>query len=511
MKLWRRNIVGIVVFAGAIPGGSDLTAALTKPVRTEGGLVAGVEGGVAGRDPGITVFRGIPFAAPPLGRLRWAAPQPPLKWTGVRAADRFGANCIQTIVDGKKPWTHEFMAHGDASEDCLFLNVWTAASDPNEKRPVLVFLHGGANTEGSGSVAVYSGAGLARKGVVMVTVNYRLGVFGFFTYKELSGNYALLDQIAALKWVQTNIAAFGGDPARVTVAGQSAGASDIALLLGSPLARGLFERAIMESGGAPGTGGGRPLAASQADGARFAEAKGAHSVEELRALPWKDLFAPVAGIRFGPVIDGTIVPAAGAMIDVPLLAGSNADENGASPQPGITAAKFRDQARQRYGDLAGEFLAAYPASTDDEACARSNEAARDRQRVLYDEWARTRTAKAPVFVYFYDHVLPGPDAGQYGSFHTSEVPYVLNSLADSDRPFTAEDRRVAETLSSYWANFAARGDPNGLTSGLDRLPHWPSTAEAPRMTMEIGDANKAIPAAGNDARFDLIRKLIALH
>ena len=135
----------------------------------------------------------------------------------MRAADRFGANCIQTIVDGKKPWTHEFMAHGDASEDCLFLNVWTAASDPNEKRPVLVFLHGGANTEGSGSVAVYSGAGLARKGVVMVTVNYRLGVFGFFTYKELSGNYALLDQIAALKWVQTNIAAFGGDPARVTV------------------------------------------------------------------------------------------------------------------------------------------------------------------------------------------------------------------------------------------------------------------------------------------------------
>jgi len=503
MKLRLYNVIAAVAFTC---GGVDLAAALSEPVRTEGGLLAGVAGGVAGRAPEVTVFRGIPFAAPPLGHLRWAAPQPPLKWTGVRAADRFGANCIQTIVEGKQPWTHEFMAHGDVSEDCLFLNVWTAAARSGEKRPVLVYLHGGANTEGSGSVAVYSGEGLARKGVVMVTINYRLGVFGFFTYKDLTGNYALLDQIAALRWVRDNIAAFGGDPARVTVAGQSAGASDIALLLGSPLAKGLFQRAIMESGGAPGTGGARPLAASQADGAKFAEAKGARSVDDLRALPWKDLFAPVARIRFGPVIDGHVVPEAGEEMDVPVLAGSNADENGASPRPGMTVARFRDQARQRYGDLAAEFLAAYPAATDEEAGARSNEAARDRQRVLYDEWARGRTAKAPAFVYFYDHVLPGPDSGRFGAFHTSEVPYVLNSLAESDRPFTAQDRRVAETLSSYWANFAARGDPN--SSGL---PHWPSTAEAPRMTMEIGDVNRAIPAAGDDARIELVRKLIALH
>jgi carboxylesterase type B len=499
MKLRLYMVVAMVAFACR---GANPAAALTGPVRVESGLLAGVPG----REPGVTVFRGIPFAAPPVGGLRWAAPQLPLKWSGVRAADRFGANCIQTIVDGKHPWTHEFMAHGEVSEDCLFLNVWTAAARLGEKRPVLVYLHGGANTEGSGSVAVYSGEGLARKGVVMVTINYRLGVFGFFTYRDLSGNYALLDQIAALKWVRDNIAAFGGDPGRVTVAGQSAGASDIALLLGSPMARGLFHRAIMESGGAPGGGGARPLAASQADGAKFAEAKDAHSVEDLRALPWKDLFVPVAGIRFGPVIDGHVVPERGEEVDVPVLAGSNADENGASPQPGMTLAKFREQARQRYGDLAGEFLAAYPASTDEEAGARSNEAARDRQRVLYAEWARGRTARAPAFVYFYDHVLPGPESGRFGAFHTSEVPYVLSSLAESDRPFTAEDSRVAETLSSYWANFAARGDPNGAG-----LPHWPSTAEAARMTMEIGDANRAIPAAGTDARFDLIRKLIALH
>ncbi len=264
------------------------------------------------------------------------------------------------------PWTHEFMAHGEVSEDCLFLNVWTAAASPQERRPVFVFLHGGGNNEGSGSIDAYNGEGLARKGMVMITINYRLGIFGFFTHPDLtaesshhmSGNYALLDQIAALEWVKKNIAAFGGDPERVTVAGQSAGASDIALLLVSPLAGGLFQRAIMESGGAPGMGGRRPLAAGEADGVKFTEAKGAHSLAELRALPWKDVFIPVAGLRFGPVIDGYCVPsapsevfAAGKQNDVPTLTGSNADENGASlsPKPGITAGAVQScRARQRY-------------------------------------------------------------------------------------------------------------------------------------------------------------------
>jgi para-nitrobenzyl esterase len=443
-----------------------LGAALTQPVPTESGLLAGAPG----TDKSITVFRGVPFAAPPVGEKRWRAPEAPLKWQGVRAADHFGANCVQTITREKKPWTYEFMAHGEVSEDCLFLNIWTAAARAGEKRPVFVYLHGGANTEGSGSIDSYNGEGLAKKGVVMITVNYRLGVFGFFTHPELTkesdgraaGNFALLDQMAALRWVKKNIAAFGGDPDRVTVAGQSAGASDIALLLGSPLAAGLFQRAIMESGGAPGNGGARPLAVSEADGVKYATAKAASSLAALRALSWQEAFAPVQGVRFGPVVDGYIVPETRAVNDVPTLTGSNADENGAAPPPKGNPA--------------------------------SNEAARDKQRTALVAWASARawSSKTPAFLYFYDHVLPGPDSAVYGAFHTSEVPYVLNSLARCDRPFTDEDRKVADTLSSYWANFAANGDPNGRG-----LPHWPSTEEKPGMVMEIGDRNQAIPAAGS--------------
>jgi len=502
----------------AAVGAMALPGALSKPVRTESGLIEGA----AGSDKSITVFKGVPFATPPVGGKRWRAPEAPLKWSGVRLADRFGANCMQTIVQEKKPWTYEFMAHGEVSEDCLFLNIWTAAASATEKRPVFVYLHGGANTEGSGSIDAYDGEGLAHKGLVMITINYRLGVFGFFTHPELSkespnhvsGNYALLDQIAALKWVKKNIAAFGGDPERVTVAGQSAGASDIASLITSPLAKGLFQRAIMESGGvAAGGGSPRTLAVAEDDGVKFATAKGAHSLAELRAMAAKDVFAAIPnGPRFGPVIDGYVLPgspkeifAAGKQNDVPTLTGSNADENGASPHPNVTAAQFKTQA-QRYGDLAAEFLKDYPAAGDDDAAVRANEAARDRARVTLSEWAAARavTGKTPAYLYFYNHVLPGPDAGQYGAFHTSEVPFVLNTLKRSDRPFTDDDRRIAEMLSSYWANFAANGDPNGKG-----LPHWPSASEQAGVVMELGDRCGAIPAAGSDQKLDLMRRLVA--
>ena len=446
-----------------------LSLTISAAVKTESGMVSGVPAGAS-----VTAYKGIPFAAPPIGPLRWKAPQPPVQWTGVRAADRFGASCIQTIVEEKKPWTHEFMAHGEVNEDCLFLNVWTPARAANEKHPVFVYLHGGANTEGSGSVAVYDGEGLASKGVVMVTVNYRLGVLGFFSHPELtkesphnsSGNYALLDQIAALRWVRDNIAAFGGDPARVTVAGQSAGAADIALLTVSPLAKGLFHREILESGGSSFNGAGKTLAAQEADGVRFAEAKGAHALADLRAMSWKDVTAPVqGGPRFGPVIDGYVLPsspkdafAAGTQNDVVTLAGYNADESGASPK----------------------------------GSPEANEAARAKQRLATLAWAAARgaTSKTNAYIYYWDHTLPGPDAGQYGAFHTSEVPYVLNTLGKSDRAFTADDRKIADMMSSYWANFAANGDPNGKG-----LAPWPSVREQPGMVMELGDHTGAIPAA----------------
>ena len=519
----RNAFVLIVILASiaAAPG----RAAFEKPVRVTGGLVSGV----SGRDPSVTVFKGLPFAAPPVGDLRWRAPKPVVAWQGVRKADTFGSSCMQSIADERKPWTYEFMTHTDVSEDCLFLNVWTAAKSPTEKRPVYVYIHGGANTEGSGAVPVYDGEGLARKGIVVVTVNYRLGVLGFFTHPELtkeseahaSGNYALLDLIAALRWVQESIGAFGGDAANVTVGGQSAGASNTHSLTASPLAKGLFHRAIAESGSTVAAGTGtRTLSEQEQLGVKFAEAKGARSLADLRGLSWKDLSAPVAasgsangpapGFRFGVVVDGYVLPASvadvfasGKQNDVPTLTGANKHEGGATPHPEITADAFQKQARQRFGDLADEFLALYPSATDEQARLVQNESSWDQARVSMYLWAmnRARTAKTKAFTYFWDHALPGPDVEKYGAFHTSEVPYVMNALAMSNRPFTDQDRRIADTLSSYWANFIKTGDPNG-----PGLPPWPAVTKAPPMTMEIGDKNAAIPVAGMPNRLAFFEK-----
>ena len=299
--------------------------------------------GVAGRGAGVRVFKGIPFAAPPVGPRRWKAPEPVAAWTGVRAADRFAPACTQNVTGSRLPWTEEFMHQGAVDEDCLYLNVWTASSG-RARRPVFVYLYGGGFNEGSGSVAIYDGESLARKGLVVVTINYRVGVFGFLAHPDLaaesrraaSGNYGLLDQVAALRWVQQNIAAFGGDPDNVTIAGQSAGAISVYLLTASPQTRGLFHRAIVQSG--PGSSRGLPQQRTPAAeaGAAFAKARGADSVQALRAKPARDLLAPQPGdapVRFGPVIDGWLltddvetVYAKGWQQDVPLLTGMNADE-----------------------------------------------------------------------------------------------------------------------------------------------------------------------------------------
>jgi para-nitrobenzyl esterase len=486
-----------------------LCAAITQPVKIAGGSVAGVPG----KDSAITIFKGLPFAAPPVGDLRWRAPKPVVAWQGVKKADQFANSCIQNIVAARKPWTYEFMTHTDISEDCLYLNVWTGAAAAKEKRPVYVFIHGGGNTEGSGAVPVYDGEGLARKGIVVVTVNYRLGIFGFFTHPELtaesdahsSGNYALLDLIAALHWVHDNIGAFGGDPNRVTIGGQSAGASNTHSLVASPLAKGLFHSAIAESGssvGGLGLMGARTLADQEKSGVRFAEAKGAHSVADLRKMSWKELTAPVQGVRFGVVVDGYVQPASandmfaqGKQNDVATLTGCNKDDlGGGSTQPNTTAEQFQAMAHQRYGDLADAFLKLYPAATDEQARASSNESAWDSMRTSMYLWSvnRGRTAKTKAYTYYWEHVMPGPDASQYGAFHTSEVPYAMNALAMSDRPFTEDDRKIADTLSDYFANFIRTGDPNGKG-----LAHWPSTAEQPNTTMEVGDRDIVIPVAGD--------------
>jgi para-nitrobenzyl esterase len=518
-----------VALAAAFAVGSP-AAGITQPAKVEGGLVSGVPG----TDPSILTFKGIPFAAPPVGDLRWREPMPVVAWQGVLTAGKFSAGCIQHVVEERKPWTHEFMTHGDISEDCLYLNVWTAATSVAEKRPVFVYIYGGGFSEGSAQVPVYDGEGLAKKGLLVLTFNYRVGVLGFLVHPELaaesrhhvSGNYGILDQLAALRWVHDNIAHFGGDANRVTIAGQSAGGISVHDLTASPLAKGLFQRAIVESGGsAVGPSamnlGPRTMAQAEAQGREFAEAKGAKSLADLRTLSWEKLMEPLPGDKpesrprlfFAPVPDGYFlaapfmeVIAQGKQNDVVTLTGANKDELGGfgPPQGPVTADSFAQQARQRYGKAADEFLKLYPARTDDEAKAAQRQSARDQALVAMYLWARVRakTAKTPVYEYLWDHAMPGPDAAQFGAFHTSEVPYVMNTLYMSDRPFNGADHKIAEVMSSYWANFAATGDPNGKG-----LPHWPAIDDEPKI-MEVGDKMGPIPVAGSSEKFEFFRKFL---
>lgn len=503
----------LIVAAVATALGLPAAGALDAPAQTEGGPVSGAPG----RDPSVRVFKGIPYAGSASGDRRWRPPGPVPAWDGVRSGARFGPSCMQVLAGERKPWTREFMTSGEVSEDCLSLNVWTAAGAADERRPVYVFLHGGGFREGSGAVPVYDGEGLARKGLVVVTVNYRLGVLGFLAHPELtaesahgaSGNYGLLDAVAALAWVKRNIAAFGGDPDTVTVGGQSAGGIAVHALVASPLARGLFQRAIVESGQstvAKGRWSLRSLASlpeAEAAGARFARSKRAVSVADLRAMSWEALTSPLPedepAPRFVPIVDGRLLPkpvheivAAGGYNDVPTLTGVNADELGGlrGIQGPVTPAAFAELA-EAYGDQAEAFLRLYPAATAAQARTAYAESSRDRALVGLSLWARerARTSRTPAWLYLWTHPLPGPDAARFGAFHTSEVPYVMNALAMSGRPFTAADHEIADRVSSYWARFVATGDPNG-----PGLPAWPAAGEEPDI-MELGDGTAPLAAA----------------
>ncbi len=484
------------------------TAQLADPLRLESGLVAGV----TGSDPAVRVYKGIPFAAPPVGDLRWRPPVPPLAWEGVRLADSFGPGCLQHVAGSRPPWTEEFMHQGQVAEDCLYLNVWTAAQRVDAGHPVLVYIHGGGFSEGSGSVAVYDGEALAKKGLVVVTINYRLGVLGFLAHPELtaesdhaaSGNYGLLDQVSALRWIRQNIAAFGGDPDNVTIAGQSAGAISVYLLTASPLAAGLFHRAIVQSGpgglAAFGLSSSRsvagPLSDAEANGVEFATAGGVSSLRELRAMSVEELTAASAvdsrPMRFGAVIDGYFLPrdvattyAEGKQNDVPMLTGFNADEASSFPGYGqATIEGFQRVARQRYAESADAFLALYPIETEEDAGEALKTSLREASAVALGRMAgeRARTARTDAYLYYFERGIPWPERPEFGAFHTAEVPYVFYSLKFLDRPWEEVDRRLADVMSSYWANFALRGDPNG-----DGLPRWPTYDEAPRKVMVLGE------------------------
>jgi para-nitrobenzyl esterase len=452
-------------------------AATDDPVRLDTGMISGT----TTSSPDVRVFKGIPYAAPPVGDLRWRAPKPAVHWEGTRKADEFSPVCMQGGPNKQM------------SEDCLYLNVWTgakaASSKASDKRPVMLWIYGGGYYTGSGSQPMYDGEALAKKGAVVVTFNYRLGAFGFFSHPELTkesdrrgaANFGVLDAIAALHWVQQNIAQFGGDPKNVTIFGESAGAGMVANLMTIPSAKGLFERALGESS-AWSTARIAPLptlAEAEQDGVKLADAVGAKSLAELRAKPAEAILK--AGRGTGPVVDGWLIPedpgkvfAAGKQIDVPVLTGSNRDESfGGNPK---SAAEFVEQARKRFGDLADAFLKLYPADSDEQARESAFYSGRDEMAFIMRNWARL--AEKPgkkAFVYYFTEQPPrlpnarGPFApGPHGSAtHVSEILYAFGHL-DGSRTWTDSDRQVADEMSSYWVNFAKNGNPNG--KGLKQWP-----------------------------------------
>ena len=494
---------------GSMPIGLAALSMLAAGFAVAAPVVTIDSGQLSGRtEKAVSAYLGIPYAAPPVDAARWQSPARPAAWKGVRSAAEFGANCPQLRNDnGLGPWTPEYLISGPTAEDCLFLNIWTA--DAAAHRPVLVWVHGGAYTGGSGSVAVYEGRQLARQGIVVVTLNYRLGALGFLSAPALgarSGNYGLLDIIAALQWVQRNIHSFGGDPARVTIAGQSAGASAVLALLASPPAKGLFARAIAESGAGVFPLGQSPEEA-QRQGAAFAESKGATTAAALHALSADTLIAPVGPqasptqpptsapfrMSYGPIVDGVTVSSDATVgSDVPVLTGFVANEASAlDPRYGhATPATLEDYAKRVFGADAPALLSLYPAKDDATAGEMSKRIPREFGQAGGWLWARerARTKHAPVYMYMYRHVEPGPEAVRYQAFHSCEIPYVFGTLDKGGRPFLDADVELSRTVMRYWVNFVTRADPNGTA-----LPTWPVLDPSAPRVLDIDASIRALP------------------
>ena len=484
MKKQSKIALGAVMLAASVISYSFIVnkANFLAVVPTEAGLVSGVKTG------DITAYKGIPFAAPPVGDLRWKAPQPAKHWDGVRKCVAFSASPMQAKPTPFMVYTSEFLIpESPIGEDCLYLNVWTGAKTKADKRPVFVWIYGGGFTSGGSACPIYDGEAMAKKGIVFVSANYRVGVFGFLAHPELtkeangkgSGNYALLDQVAALKWVKRNIAAFGGDPDNVTIGGQSAGSMSVNCLVASPLTKGLFNRAIAESGSmvvknpllASGT-----LETAEAQGTKLAEKAGAKTLAEMRAMPAEEVLKKFQG-QFAPIVDGYVLPESVPDIfttnkqnHVALITGWNDDEFG-----GQTRSKedFKKWAEAQYGADAVTFLKYFPAETDEQAKESQTRLSRDQIFAMAGfKWAalQSKYASSPVYVYNFDRKVPAEgDMKKYGAFHTAEVPYMLDNLKFlNNRPFEPADRKLAKTMSGYLVNFIKSGNPNGAG-----LPEWP--------------------------------------
>jgi para-nitrobenzyl esterase len=494
---------------------------LRDSVRVAGGFIAGT----TTADGAVRIFKGVPFAAPPVGTLRWRAPQPVVPWTGVRDCTHWGPSPVQGPPAPFSMWSAEFLIPpAPISEDCLYLNVWTnapAAPDRSPGRPVLVWIYGGGFNSGGSAVPIYDGEALARRGIVFVSVNYRVGPLGFLAHPELtqesgqgaSGNYGLMDHLAALRWVRQHIARFGGDPERVTIAGQSAGSMSVSCLVASPQGRGLFQQAIAQSGASfrrslPS------LAEAETAGLAFMRAAGAASLAELRQQPAADLLRHASALRGGPIIDGAVLPEAvpalfeaGRQNPVRLLTGWNQDE-GLLFGPVKTAAQYRQQLEKDYGPRAPVLLGAYPGTTDAEAARSQLELSRDQLfGVPNYTWAsHPSQQRQPVYVYRFTRAVPARGTyAAYGAFHTGEVAYAYDNLRFIDRdlrPLNATDEALARTMTAYWTNFIKTGTPNG-----PGLPDWPRYTTKTRQIMELGDRVRAQPLP-DAARLDTLRTLL---
>ncbi len=498
-----------------------------RPAAAQIGIVSVTGGRVEGvLADGITSFKGIPFAAPPVGNLRWRPPQPVRPWRGIKKADHFGPSCMQnpsTLKQLGAPLT--------VSEDCLYLNVWTPAKSPRARLPVMVWIYGGGFTEGAASWPVCDGTRLAKNGVVLVSIAYRTGVFGFLADPELSaefprhvsGNYGLRDMIAALEWVRANISRFGGDPSRVTIFGESAGGIAVSILAVSPAARGLFQRAISESGGAafnPARLSGtsytdtglpfRSLAAAESIGQRFLAKLGTRDIAAARALP-ADVIekafdsAPAFGADGAyiyPVFDGDILPEdgydlfqAGRFNDTPVLLGTNADEGGfpevRAEFAGTTPAKFEADVRAAFGPYADAILAVYPHATTAQAEQASEDLHFRDTGFAWATWAwallQSQKAHGKAYLYYFDRPR-SPDL-PLGPIHASELSYVFDNAGGFLQfPPEPQDSALSSLMQSYWVNFAKTGNPNG-----PGLPHWPAFNASSQRVMYLDTHSHAGP------------------
>lgn len=465
-------------------------------IQTQSGKISGTM-----LSDGIQVFKGVPFAAPPVGELRWKAPRPVQHWTGVKACTAYGASPMQGKPAPFGPWTWGYLIPKEPiSEDCLYLNVWSGAKNSKEKRAVLVWIYGGGFSSGGSGCAIYDGEAMAKQGIVFVSINYRVGIFGFFAHPELtkesghnaSGNYGLMDQAAALKWVKNNIAAFGGDPNNITIAGQSAGSMSVHAMVATPLTKGLFQKAIAQSG-ASVTRANATLKDAEQEGVRLAAGA---SLAQLRALPAEELMKKNGSIR-GPIIDGYVLPLQIADIfaqnkenDVILMTGWNQDE-GMVFGPGQNAENYRAGMGKLFGKDSVMALRYYPGSSDEEAARSALDLSRDQIFGMPNYiWASTQAGKnKKVYVYRFARKVPATgEYAKYGAFHTGEVPYAYNNLKSGDRPYEPGDQALADLMSAYWVNFVKRGDPNGKG-----MPQWPQFQNDNKVVMVLDLNPKAVP------------------